>query len=86
MTGPENYREAEQIIAEYEAIVEQGGDPGDMLQIAQIRATLALAAATALAAMGDGMPTPDYTAWHAVVHTPDTRTSAYEDEGEVSRG
>ncbi|MEU6342157.1 hypothetical protein ABZ883_14590 [Streptomyces sp. NPDC046977] len=69
MTGPEHYQQAENLMTEYEAIVENGGDPGDMLQAAQIHATLALAAATAMGAPVDGeadsgLPPRDAKAWY----------------------
>lgn len=64
MTGPEHYREAEKLLALDENLRESGGDPGDMLFAAQVHATLALAAATALI---DETPRSDcfanYRAW-----------------------
>lgn len=67
MTGPEHYREAERLIRDARI-------PEDLTQ-AQVHATLALAAATAMAgrptrsglAEGsriDGMDTDDYVAWN----------------------
>lgn len=66
-TGPEHYRVAERTLDE----VVSGVYPEDQ-QItwapakAQVHATLALAAATALAA-SDGMPCVDYNAWDTAV-------------------
>ncbi|MFI8104744.1 hypothetical protein [Streptomyces sp. NPDC086023] len=54
MTGPEHYREAEQLLALDEHLRENGGDPGDILHAAQVHATLALTAATAMQAAVDG--------------------------------
>ncbi|WP_275558588.1 hypothetical protein [Streptomyces sp. 5-6(2022)] len=64
MTGPEHYREAERLLAEADNIAEQGGDMGEMIAAAQVHATLAQAAATALI---DETPRSDsfgnYRAW-----------------------
>ena len=65
MTGPEHYKEAERILAPKEV---DGGyswstSPADMSR-AQIHATLALAAATALRVPG-GLPDKDWQAWYA---------------------
>jgi len=57
MNGPEHYREAERIL---------GSDDGDILE-AQVHATLALAAATALGlSERDGMRMGDSEAWEQV--------------------
>jgi hypothetical protein len=69
MNGPEHYREAEKLLGYAEARdAEQRGDATDMslLAEAQVHATLALAAATALndnAADSGGMPLEDFDAW-----------------------
>ncbi|MGW4075921.1 hypothetical protein ACWELB_20825 [Streptomyces asiaticus] len=74
MTGPEHYREAERLLAEADNIAEQGGDMGEMIAAAQAHATLALAAATAQAALIDsehfsGMPEADVKAWYEAAGT-----------------
>jgi hypothetical protein len=69
MTGAEHYRQAEEYLeaargslnAEYDGYVSR----------AQVHATLALAAATALSGNGHGMPVRDYNAWHDTVGTQD---------------
>ena len=50
MTGPDHYREAEQLIRHVEGL-HPSDDPTDHLALAQVHATLALAAATAYPAM-----------------------------------
>lgn len=59
MTGPEHYREAERLIA-----VDDLHDPptSGNIALAQVHATLALAAATALNDSGE-MPLEDLHAW-----------------------
>ena len=68
MTGPEHYREAEQLLNEADddsTIV-----PADLIAQAQVHATLALAAATALVAGDDGRTgLSDYDAWSEVAST-----------------
>ena len=67
MTGPENYAAAERLAARAEDLA--SGDPGDqaagqvLASAAQARATLALAAATALSRPGEGLPSADWKAW-----------------------
>ena len=53
MTGPENYRRAEQLFGEASTFIREG-KPGAAAYaaIAQVHATLALAAATALGGVG----------------------------------
>lgn len=72
MNGPDHYRSAELLLAEADNIAENGGDMGQMLAAAQVHATLALAAATAMAAplqgyepVDDGMAADEYAAWYA---------------------
>ncbi|MEU5976297.1 hypothetical protein [Streptomyces sp. NPDC047315] len=48
MTGPDHYREAEAHLASASRNALRGDDPGHALAAAQVHATLALAAATAL--------------------------------------
>ena len=61
MTGPDHFREAEQLLEEFRQergpMVDRHG-PAAILAAAHVHATLALAAATALAATG-----PDSRAW-----------------------
>ncbi len=67
MTGPENYRLAEQLVAEAADASEHGDTTTATLALtaAQVHATLALAAATALNGAGDDdMPSEDWHAWH----------------------
>lgn len=72
MTGPEHYREAERLVAmAHHWTYGDGGDPSvgaALATEAQVHATLALAAATAMAAPVDqepdtGMPPADVKAW-----------------------
>ncbi|POG47133.1 hypothetical protein BV881_12405 [Streptomyces sp. ZL-24] len=69
MTGPEHYREAERLIAESYAILrphDEGPCEADRsLAEAQVHATLALAAATALP---PGINSPARGAWVSAVH------------------
>ncbi|MGW7355139.1 hypothetical protein ACWGI0_00210 [Streptomyces sp. NPDC054802] len=75
-TGPEHYREAERLVA----IVDEGHAVDtsllvpELLAMAHVHATLALAAATAQSSSVDGdpdsgMPPADLTAWNAVCGT-----------------
>lgn len=66
MTGPEHYQEAERIIA-----LVWGGTASDtllsepkLIALAQVHATLAQAAATAMTVAQ--MPDPDFVAWDKV--------------------
>lgn len=67
MTGPEHYREAETLL---ERVEERGFGPepdhiqAAWLSAAQVHATLALAAATAIGSTGT-MPIVDADAWEA---------------------
>ncbi|MDX3019917.1 hypothetical protein [Streptomyces acidiscabies] len=69
MTGPEHYREAERLLAAASASTETtyGGNNPEAdrdIAAAQVHATLALAAATALQGTPTGaMPSTDLTAW-----------------------
>ena len=71
MTGPEHYLEAESLTSEHAARASDKGRMDDMtnwLQCAQVHATLALAAATALGREGEGrtQPSKDRAAWFDV--------------------
>lgn len=69
MTGPEHYREAERLMAESDDVLrphDEGPCEADrMLAAAQVHATLALAAATALT---PGVNSPSRGAWVSAVH------------------
>ena len=69
MTGPQHYRQAESLVTEYLSIVDNGGDPGDMVALAQVHATLALAAANALPQQRV-LTLAEYRAWYAAVGEP----------------
>jgi hypothetical protein len=74
MSGPEHYRQAEQLLQLANGSADQGA-MRDYWQEAQVHATLALAAATALSdpsPEGAGMPVPDWTAWTEAAATPRT--------------
>ncbi|MGW1015639.1 hypothetical protein [Streptomyces niveus] len=83
MTGPEHYGEAERRLL---MAWEEGRDPESvrhLLAEAQVHATLALAAATALSEPSRSAPratVPEWHAWHAAagVQVP-PKVSAYED-------
>lgn len=67
MTGPEHYREAERLLEgcknSHGALVIEDGT-AEVLKAAQVHATLALAAATALNRPdGEGMVREDYREW-----------------------
>lgn len=69
MTGPEHYREAERRLL---MAWEEGRDPQNVAHLvaeAQVHATLALAAATAMQAAVDGsepgMGSPEFAAWYS---------------------
>lgn len=77
MNGPEHYAAAERLLASAMADDMEPGDPGEVsnLAAAQVHATLALAAATALAAIPDwapgsspltSLPADDAKAWREV--------------------
>ena len=70
MTGPEHYREAERLMKRADRIMD--GFPSEeyaqTIAVAQVHATLALAAATALGREGEGRTQPgkDKAAWFDV--------------------
>jgi hypothetical protein len=71
VTGPEHYEAAQNILA---SALEIGADVSRedvraMVEMAQAHATLALAAATAMASI-DRMPDEDYAAWDKVAGVP----------------
>lgn len=69
MTGPEHYRRAEQLLREVRDGHQEGTDVAAILAAAQVHATLAHTAATALYSHedgeGGGQPIHDYQAWMA---------------------
>jgi hypothetical protein len=69
-TGPEHFREAENLAAT--AMNHGFGDEHcrDLLAAAQVHATLALAAATAMSGTKNGMAPVDFKAWDAVAGVP----------------
>ncbi|WP_318202911.1 hypothetical protein [Streptomyces sp. SCL15-4] len=72
MTGPEHYREAERLLAMSRDILRPNDDghceADRIIAEAQVHATLALTAATAMQAAVDGsehgMGGPEYAAWY----------------------
>lgn len=71
MTGPEHYREAERLLG---AVVQthDGAEYGTNLAQAQVHATIALAAATALNDADIGMVYREREAWCEVAETRET--------------
>ncbi|MFE0808160.1 hypothetical protein ACFW34_11840 [Streptomyces sp. NPDC058848] len=75
MTGPEHYREAERLLAvaaSSDQTTYEGANPEADRTIAeaQVHATLALAAATAMSGTQNGMARVDFNAWGAVAGVP----------------
>jgi len=71
-TGPEHYRNAEQLLAQTESPSWHAEDSPATLAEAQVHATLALAAATGLNDYDGGMSVTTYRAWRAVAGEPDS--------------
>jgi hypothetical protein len=77
MTGPEHFREAEHHLMAvtkpdgYGGHVVAGDANPNVIAVAQVHATLALAAATALNQDGTGMLRTDRQAWHAAAGAAD---------------
>ncbi len=78
MTGPEHYQKAERLLREAGEASNPDGEMSDAevvqfiastMAAAQVHATLALAAATALSNSCD-LPSPDWRAWYAVAAAP----------------
>ncbi|MEE1812642.1 hypothetical protein [Streptomyces sp. BE133] len=69
MTGPEHYREAEELLTQASRNFLRGDDTTSAVAAAQVHATLALAAATAHGTV----PTTgiDRAAWREAIGTPD---------------
>jgi hypothetical protein len=71
MTGPEHYREAERLLAMQDVADKlPHADIAMIQQQAQVHATLALAAATALNDYPEGAPLADLLAWRTAAATP----------------
>jgi hypothetical protein len=74
MTGPEHYREAERLADRaHHFTYGDGGDPvvgAALAAEAQVHATLALAAATAMGGREEGMHRADFEAWDKVAGVP----------------
>lgn len=69
MTGPEHYLAAEQLLTSDPA--DEGlPDKAHAIAEAQVHATLALAAATALNDFDGGLSTANYNAWHNAAGEP----------------
>ncbi|MGW6739694.1 hypothetical protein ACWGDX_02920 [Streptomyces sp. NPDC055025] len=68
VTGPAHYTRAEQLLREVGDGHQEGTDVAAILAAAQVHATLALTAATAMQAPVDGsepgMGSPEYAAWY----------------------
>ena len=78
MTGPEHYREAERLLAEAGAEGAEGTYfvRPESLAAAQVHATLAHAAATALSGTHSGaMPAADFEAWRCAAAEEKAATS-----------
>lgn len=67
-TGPEHYRKAEHLVRAVRDGYQAGDDVAHILAAAQVHATLALGAATAMSAPVDGaelgMGSPEFAAWY----------------------
>jgi len=81
MTGPEHYQEAERLIEDALSLNDEGADMSPHIAVAQVHATLALAAATALSDPDGGMPVPDWRVWMGACGTP-KQTAATAGEGD----
>ncbi|MEU6496409.1 hypothetical protein ABZ890_39535 [Streptomyces sp. NPDC046984] len=70
MTGPEHYARAEQLLREVRDGHQEGSDVAAILAAAQVHATLAVAAATAMSGRGGGMHSADFNAWDNAAGVP----------------
>jgi len=76
VTGPEHYQAAERLLQPRTTHTIPSGEPRqappttDMILQAQVHATLALAAATAMNDAETGMPMRDWDAWKDACSTP----------------
>jgi hypothetical protein len=85
MTGPEHYEEAERLLATVKGTGYGDEMARDRLAAAQVHATLALAAATALGAPVDreadsGLPPEDARAWYFAAGTKPVPDEDHTDE------
>jgi hypothetical protein len=69
VTGPEHYVAAENLLAKAGSPDASGEDERHAVAAAQVHATLALAAATALNDSDSGQPFDDHQAWREVAAT-----------------
>lgn len=74
MTGPEHYERAERLLAEVREL--DLDDVAETIAIAQVHATLALAAATALNDANGGMAISEHRAWVQAVCQPPRETGS----------
>jgi hypothetical protein len=72
VNGPGHYREAERLAAQIES---GAADWEPIAALAQVHATLAVAAATAMNDGSDGMDVSDWKGWRAVAHVEPEATS-----------
>ena len=75
MTGPEHYREAEKILDAIN-LGERTEKIAASAHLAQVHATLALAAATALNDAQGGLPGGDWNAWNAAAGVESTEATS----------
>jgi hypothetical protein len=74
-TGPEHYRSTEQLLGHADEAPEGSAVERYYLAAAQVHATLALAAATALNDDVAGMPPGDYSEWLRAAAGPEPEVS-----------
>lgn len=79
MNGPEHYREAERLLKSADDNFLRTGKPGSALDAAQVHATLALAAATAMRATVDGtelgVSEAEFQAWYDAAGVKETEAT-----------
>jgi hypothetical protein len=71
VTGPEHYTLAEQLLREVRDGHQEGTDVAAILAAAQVHATLASAAATAVQPSNYGVQRAEWKAWAAAAGTPE---------------
>jgi len=81
MTGPEHFKEAERLLADARVPGEKRSVRNffpveTLMAVAQVHATLALAAATALVNPAGGLPGRDHEAWFRAAGTPGPAAAA----------
>lgn len=78
-SGPDHYREAERLIEEANRVGHHDPQRGDgILLAAQVHATLALAAATAINCANDDVPRLDWAHWTAAAGVKDEPSGGAE--------